>query len=162
MSAEGDYNLDNDAAGDLLSQISEDLFNRVIELLQDPNGHEYDGDLIGELFVRIEMIFALHAREMITHAPEQKELGVLIEPFVEKWQQYHRRAGHGVPTIRLQSMRETFASLLEVVREIHEDSGNFQLMEIDWNSPDLSPEHRMALELFEGIERRSDPPKEPG
>lgn len=161
MPAEGDYNLDNDAAGDLLSQISEDLFNRVIELLQNPNGHEYDGGLIGELFVRIEMIFALHAREMITQAPEQKELGLLIGPFVEKWQQYHRKAGHEVPSTRLQSMGETFASLLQVVREVHEDSRGFEPVEVDWTSPDLSQEHRMAFELFEGLERQSDPPKDP-
>lgn len=156
MSAEGDHNLDNDAAGDLLLQISEDLFTRVTDLLQDQIGHHYDDDQIGELFVRIEMIFALHAREMIAHAPKQEDIEILIDPFVERWQQYHREADHEPPAIRLQSMRETFAQLLEVIREVHDNSPGFGPVEIDWDSPDLPPEHRMVLDAFDRVAQRSN------
>ena len=155
MSAEGNNNLDNDAAADLLHSISEELYGSVIELLQHPHGHEYDDELISELFVRIEMIFALHDHAMIHAAPQQHEVGALIDPFMQRWQDFHIASGHEPPLARKRSMEDTFARLLAVVREVHQDSPNFEPVEIDWETDDLSPEHRMVKDLFEGVERRA-------
>ena len=78
MSCEGDANLNNDAAADFLADLSDALFERVKALMEDPHGHEYDDKLIAELFVRIEMILALHDRGMIRTAPEQGEIAPLL------------------------------------------------------------------------------------
>ena len=160
MGAWGPGNLENDGAQDELANVCERLFNELFEFLQHPRAHEYDGEVIDRLFVRIEMLFALHEREMIVHAPEQKDIGILIEPFVGSWQQYHREAGHEPPATRLQSIRETFARLLEVIREVHEDYPGLESVEINWDSSDLPPEHKMVLDLFDRVAQKADDPKE--
>src|SRR5690349_3904027 len=97
MGAEGDNNLDNDGAGDLLQKISSELSQRIVELLVHPRAHEYDDEEIAELFVRIEMAFALHERRMLPEAPDPQELRELIDPYVARWEAYHREAGHEPP-----------------------------------------------------------------
>ncbi len=159
MGAWGPGNLENDGAQDELANVCEGLFNELIALLQQPRAHEYDGGLINRLFVRIETLFALHEREMLLYAPEQKAVGILIDPFVERWQQYHREAGHEPPAARLLSIRETFSRLLEVIREVHEDSPGFEPVEIDWDSPDLPQEHKMVLDLFDRADQRANDPR---
>ena len=119
MGCEGDANLDNDAAADLLCDISDGLFSRVVELMNHPRGHEYDDEEISELFVRIEMIFALHERGMIYGAPDQNAISLLIDPFIARWKKYHLDAGHDVPAQRLVSMADTFARLVSLIREVH-------------------------------------------
>jgi len=60
----------------------------VIELLQHPRSHEYDDEPIDQLFVRIEMIFALHDRNMITASPPVEELDPLLQCYLERWERY--------------------------------------------------------------------------
>src|SRR5436305_2001512 len=114
MSAEGDNNLDNDGAGDLLHKISNELTERVLELLAHPRAHEYDDEEIAELFVRIEMIFTLHDRRMFSMAPDPQELQGLIDPYLERWEAYHRAAGHEPPATRRASLIATFHQLLRI------------------------------------------------
>lgn len=118
MGCEGDFNLDNDAAGDLLYEIGFELFDRVIELLQDPHGHEYDEEIISELFVRIEMIFALDEKDMISHGPDAGTVRELIGPYMEKWTKYHESAGHKMPSKRTETMSQTFDRLIGLLEEI--------------------------------------------
>jgi len=119
MGCEGDFNLDNDAAGDLLAEISDELFERVVELLQHPRGHEYDDEEIAELFVRIEMIFALHAQSMINSAPAPAELRSLISPYFKRWTDYHEAQGHSMPCKRSETMTQTFDRLVDIASEIY-------------------------------------------
>jgi hypothetical protein len=120
MGCEGDKNLDNDAAADFLADLSDELFQRVKVLMEHPHGHEYDDELIAELFVRIEMIFALHDRGMIRKAPEQGEIGRLIDPYITRWEAYHRSAGHEIPQERRGTIVKAFGQLLTVIREVHD------------------------------------------
>ena len=117
MGAEGDNNLDNDGAADLLFEISRGLTNRILELLVHPRAHEYDDAEIAELFVRIEMMFALHDRRMLSVAPEAQELRNLIESYIARWEAYHRKAGHEPPVARRTSMIATFEQLLCISME---------------------------------------------
>lgn len=114
MSAEGDHNLDNDGAADLLMSIADELSQRIVELLQHPRGHEYDDEEISELFVRIEVRFALHDRGILSSAPEPELLRALIDPYVARWEAYHRDAGHEPPTARKESMVATFQELYRI------------------------------------------------
>ena len=118
MGCEGDHNLDNDAAGDLLHHITNELFNRVITLLQHPRGHEYDDEEIGELFVRIEMIFAMYDRDMVSHAPDPKELSNLIPSYFKRWTEYHEAEGHDMPCKRSETMMQTFDKLIQISQEL--------------------------------------------
>ena len=131
MGAEGDTNLDNDSAGDLLSEISGGLTKRILELLVHPRAHEYDDEEIAELFVRIEMLFALHDRRMLSIAPEPHELRQLIEPYFARWEAYHRKAGHEPPAKRRASMIETFQQLLRTSMEMVQARGSFAPVERD-------------------------------
>jgi hypothetical protein len=114
MGTWGIGNLESDGAQDTLAGICDDLFSRVIELLQHPRAHEYDDEEIGELFVRIEMIFALSERGMVNSSPVPEELQVLFEPYLQRWTDYHRRAGHDLPVDRLEIMKKSFARLEEI------------------------------------------------
>jgi hypothetical protein len=120
MGAEGNNNLDNDGAWDHLLDISRELSNRILELLQHPRAHEYDDDEIAELFVRIEMLFALYDRQMLCLAPDPQELHKLIEPYLARWEAYHRKAGHEPPEARRKSMIATFQQLLRISMEMFE------------------------------------------
>ncbi|MBB5353469.1 hypothetical protein HNR46_003730 [Haloferula luteola] len=154
MGCEGDENLDNDAAADLLGDISDQLFARVAELMQHPRGHEYDNEEIAELFVRTGMIFALHERGMILSAPEQGELGRLVDPFIKRWEEYHHSSGHGTPQKRLESMRLTFRRLGEVLREVH--TRDVSLVQLDPGEIASNPQVREDLNIFARWDNPSD------
>ena len=147
MGAWGNGNLENDGAQDLLCEISDELFSRVQELLQHPAGHEYDGLEYDELFVRIEMILALHDRGMIATSIEQKDLGTLFEPYLQRWDEY---CGDDPPLERRDVMESTFNQLISVVREVHDH--DVELVEVPFDPED--EKHRMVQELFERVERR--------
>ena len=100
MSAEGDHNLDNDTAGDLICVASKALFERILMLMRHPNGHEYDDQEIGELFFLIEVAFALHGRHLIGPCAAMVGIRKEMSPFVERWKGYHRKAGHEPPPPR--------------------------------------------------------------
>ena len=114
MGTWGNGNLESDGSQDTLANLCDELFARVMELLQHPRGHEYDDEEIDELFVRIEMIFALHERKMITSAPPPEVLGSLFAPYLAKWAAYHRSAGHDPPLARRKVIEESFQSLLGI------------------------------------------------
>lgn len=118
MSAEGDDNLDNDAAGELISVTSELLWNRVLMLMKHPNGHEYDDQEIGELFFTIEMIFALMQNRMLEGVPSSANVLKEISPFIARWKEYHILAGHEPPQLRLRTMTETFERLSNIIQEL--------------------------------------------
>ena len=116
MGTWGSGNLESDGSQDTLANICDELFTRVIELLQHPRGHEYDDEEIDELFVRIEMIFALYERKMITSAPNPDELNSLFVPYLERWAAYYKSAGHDPPADRREVIEETFQTLLAIAR----------------------------------------------
>jgi len=136
MSCEGNENLDNDVAADYLADLSDELFERVKALMEDPHGHEYDDELIAELFIKIEMILALHDRGMIRKAPEQGEIGRLITPYIARWEAYHRAAGHEPPQERRDSISKAFVQLQTVIREIHCQEFEFVPIATDASSAD--------------------------
>lgn len=115
MGTWGDGNLENDGAQDTLYDICQELFRRVIELLQHPRAHEYDDEEIGELFVRIEVIFALQDRRMITYTPKREELEPLFAPYLQRWANYIRVAGKAEPPEeRKKVIEESFTRLLDI------------------------------------------------
>ena len=154
MGCECDENLDNDAAADFLADLSDELFKRVRALMEDPHGHEYDDELIAELFVRIEMILALHDRSMIRTAREQGEIGRLIDPYIARWVAYHRAAGHEPPHGRRESMSQTFVQLQTVIREVH--SHEFEFVPIPDDVSSVDPQIRADLDIFA---RWDNPPR---
>jgi hypothetical protein len=117
MGTWGNNNLESDGAQDALAGICDDLFARVIELLRHPRAHEYDEEEIDELFVKIEMLFALSDREMVNRSPDPKELKPLFEPYLQRWADYHRKAGHSLPVERHQIMKDSFQRLLKIAKE---------------------------------------------
>ncbi|WP_042724536.1 hypothetical protein [Chthoniobacter flavus] len=158
MGAEGDDNLDNDGAGDLLAEISTALTQRILKLLVHPRAHEYDDEEIAELFVRIEMLFALHDRRMLSIAPEPEELRKLVDPYLARWEAYHRAAGHEPPGKRKASMIGTFQQLLRVSIEVIQERGSFVPVERDPQAmSDMEREHHeRMMRVFDAVERRSD------
>lgn len=122
MGAWGHGNLDNDGAQDELAEICDGLFARVIELLKHPRVHEFDDLEICELFVKIEMIFALSEHGMVNSSPEKSELKPLLTPFLQRWAEYYHKAGHNPPSKRLHVMNESFNRLLEIASKHSEGS----------------------------------------
>lgn len=117
MGTWGDGNLENDGTQDTLAEICDALFARVIELLQHPRAHEYDDEEIDELFVRIEMIFALHGRGMINSAPAPEILEPLFPPYLAKWSAYWTTAARQEPPEgRRRIIERSFEELLEITR----------------------------------------------
>ncbi len=117
MGAWGYGNLESDGAQDTLANICEELFARVMALLQHPRAHEYDDEEIDELFVRIEMIFALHARGMITSGPNPELLEPLFAPYLARYAEYNAKSGsHGPPEERIRVIEETFRQLLQIAK----------------------------------------------
>ncbi|MCW1916242.1 DUF4259 domain-containing protein [Luteolibacter sp. GHJ8] len=116
MGAWGDGNLESDGALDALADICDELFGRVMELLQHPRAHEYDDEEIDELFVRIEMIFALSEKGMVKSAPAPEELEVLFDPYLQRWAEYQRESGDEFPHGREKVIRASFQRLMEIAR----------------------------------------------
>lgn len=116
MGTWGNGNLESDGAQDALAAICDDLFARVIELLQHPRAHEYDDEEIDELFVKIEMIFALSDREMVNSSPDTKELKPLFDPYLKRWADYHRKSGHEPPVERHRVIVDSFQRLLKIAK----------------------------------------------
>src|SRR4051812_31800083 len=117
MGAWGNGNLESDGAQDTLANVCDELFARVIELLQHPRGHEYDDEEIDELFVRIEMIFALHGRGMVTSGPRPELLKTLFAPYLARFAEYNSRPGtYGPPQERTRVIEETFQQLLDIAQ----------------------------------------------
>lgn len=88
MGAWGSGNLESDGAQDALADLCESLFLKVIQLLKHPRVHEYDDEPIDELFVNIEVIFALKDRGMISMSPPLDEVEPLLTNFLLKWDEY--------------------------------------------------------------------------
>ena len=117
MSAEGDENLDNDAAQDMLLEISKHLYARILFLLRHPRGHEYDDQEIGELFVAIEVLFALNKSGLIKYGTDPTELKAATSEYLPRWEAYHRHAGHEPPEARKESIEVTFKHLNEIAED---------------------------------------------
>jgi hypothetical protein len=147
MGAWGHGNLESDGALDVRGEISDELFGRVIHLLNDPRAAEYDEAGHYELFVRIEMIIALHAGGLISTSIQQAELGVLFEAYLRRWEDY---SGENPPSERRQIIEDTFARLQGVVRELHDHATHFVEVEVD----PTDERHRMVLDIFDRAEKR--------
>lgn len=146
MGAWGHGNLENDGAQDFLSQISNELFTRVHELLKHPNGHEYDGKEIDELFVRIEMILALHKRGLITSSGDRGELHSLFEPYMRRWEAYYKGKA---PAKRRKVMERTFRRLSKVVHKLHNAHGRFVEVPFDPNDENT----KIMMKIFDSVDR---------
>jgi hypothetical protein len=158
MGAEGDNNLDNDGAKDLLSEVSSELTQRILALLVHPRAYEYDDEEICELFVRIEMLFAFHDRRMLLTAPGPEELRKLVGPYMARWEAYHRAAGHEPPAARRASMRATFQELLRVSLEVAQARESCAFVEVDPESVSDSERelHAKMVRVFDHVERASN------
>ena len=111
MGTWGPGNFDNDGAQDYLAVHSLGLFERVIELLQHPRGHEYDDEEIDELFVTIEVIIALNEKGMITACPDPEIFQKLFGPYLQRWADYHVSAGGEPWPERRKVIEDSFAKL---------------------------------------------------
>lgn len=114
MGAWGYGNIENDTAQDMLAKMCDDYFRRISDILGSKQGHEYDEYEHDELFVLSEMLFAMNERGMVNSSPEPDELRPLFAPFMERWADYHRRAGNEPPEKRRVVMEETFRRLLQI------------------------------------------------
>ena len=117
MGTWGTGNLENDGAQDELANVCERLFKEVIELIQHPRAHEYDDQEIDHLFVRIEMIFALHSRNMLSGTGILESIEPHFDPYVERWNRYQRDAGGGEWPERRAVIEETFDKLRAIAAE---------------------------------------------
>jgi hypothetical protein len=123
MGTWGNGNLESDGALDTLADICDELFARVIELLQHPRSHEYDDEEIDELFVKMEMIFALSDRQMVNSAPDPKKFQHLFEPWLQRWADYNSKNGNEPPVGRADVIRDSFNGLLRIARTFRETVG---------------------------------------
>jgi len=114
MGTWGNSNLECDGVQDALAGICDDLFARVIELLQHPKSHQYDDEEIDELFAKIEMIFALGDRGMINSSPNPKKFQHLFEPWLQRWTDYNRDSDSEYLTERAKVIRDSFNRLLKI------------------------------------------------
>lgn len=152
MGAEGDTNLDNDGAGDVLHCLSRNLFARIETLLNHPHGHEYDDGYISELFALIEVVFALQEKDLLNYSPRTEEFLSLFGPFQERWAGYHRAAGHEAPEERSKTIKETFERLEAICRDRIQDLG-FE------DKPELPGSHQGTEErlgLYDQIKKMFD------
>ena len=146
MGAWGHGNLENDGAMDFVSEFSEELFNRVFELLKHPNGHEYDNGEIDELFVRIEMILALHKKGLISASRDRGELHTLFDPYLARWEAYYQG---NAPAKRRRVMERTFRRLSKVVKKLHNSYGGFVEVPFDPNDE----KNKMIMNIFDSVDR---------
>jgi hypothetical protein len=114
MGTWGNGNLECDGVQDALAGICDDLFARVIELLQHPRSHQYDDEEIDELFAKIEMIFALGDRGMINSSPNPKKFQHLLEPWLQRWTDYNRESGSEPLVERAKVIRSSFNRMLKI------------------------------------------------
>jgi hypothetical protein len=117
MGTWGPGNFDNDGARDYLAAHSLRLFDRVIELLQHPRGHEYDDEEIDELFVTIEVIIALDGKGMITACPDPDVLQKLFGPYLQRWADYQVSAAGELWPERRNVIEESFAKLHSIASD---------------------------------------------
>ena len=122
MGAWGPGNLENDGAQDELVDVCERLFNELIELLQDPCSHQYDEVEIDRLFVRIEMIFALHQGGILSFAPSLEVLDPHLEPYIERWNEYQQDEGNGEWPERRAVIEATFDKLRAIASGAPKDA----------------------------------------
>ena len=127
MGAWGPGNLENEGAQDELTNICERLFNEIIEFLKHPRAHEYDDEIIDQLFVRVEIVFALSDRCMLTIAPPIELLEPLLDPYIERWNAYHRDEGHGEWPERRKVIEATFDKLRAIASGAPEDGLSHRL-----------------------------------
>ena len=154
MSAEGDHNLDNDTADDLICVASKALFDRVLMLMRHPNGHEYDDQEIGELFFLIEVAFALHDKHLIGPSDAMLEIQEEVPSFVERWEGYHRKAGYEPPETRKNSMVETFDRLDALIREFDlQESADADMSAGDVDSSELD----LLSKIFDYSDSQGNP-----
>lgn len=114
MGAWGTGNIENDTAQDMLADMCDDYFRRIVDTLRSEHGHEYDEQEHDELFVLIEVLLAMDGRGMVNSSPEPDELRALFGPFTDRWAAYHRRAGHEPSANRQKVMEDTFRKLTEL------------------------------------------------
>jgi len=122
MGAWGYGNIENDTAQDLLAEISDGYFHRIVEILSSKCGHEFDDYGHDELFVLSEVLIAMNERGMVNSSPEPDVLRALFGPFTERWAAYHQKNGHTEPSERRKVMEETFCKLLEMAEGAHQGS----------------------------------------
>lgn len=106
----GIENLECDGAQDALANYCDDLFSKIVELLKHPRVHEYDDEPIDELFVNLEVVFALDDRGMISTSPSADEVEPLLSAFLQKWEEYS-----GPSSERRQIIEGTSQRLLSII-----------------------------------------------
>lgn len=152
MGTWGTGNLENDGAQDELANICDQLFNKLIALLQHPQAHQYEDEEIDQLFVLIEMIFALHDRNMITVSPPLERLDPLLRAYLERWDRYCREVGNGSWPERQAVIEATFDKLRLIVDGSAEDGLSHRLELIAGKMS--KPEEDHVLRKFRSTKRR--------
>ena len=122
MGSWGPGNLESDGAQDALTDICDQLFERIIELLNHPRSHEYDDEEIHELLVRIEMVFALSERDMINSTPDPKELKPLLKSYHKRWSDYFKSNGDHPPSDQSKLLKDSFKRLMDIAKGKSEGS----------------------------------------
>ena len=93
MGSWGPGNLEGDGPQDTLADYCNELFQRVIDLLQHPRGHEYDDEEIDQLFVTIEIIFAMSERGLVNSSPPSAQLRALFPNYISRFCAYMEEGG---------------------------------------------------------------------
>ena len=145
MSSQGDENLDNDTAQDLIHTVSPRLWQQAYDLMTHPHGHEYDDYEIGALFYTIEVILALSDKGLISGADVIYKIRDEIDPYLARWQAYEMENYGEVPEAREKSMRETFDQLRDLIKRF-EEAPRWVRAEID---PDnMSETDKIMMDIF--------------
>ena len=114
MGAWGKGNLENDGAQDALAKICDELYDRLVELLKHPRSHDYLEEEYDELFVRIEMVFALSDRGMISSAPNPIELESLAGSYMKRWLEDQNGAMDDFWSQRKKEVDESLSRLIKI------------------------------------------------
>ncbi len=116
MGAWGSGNLENDAAQDLLADFCDKHFDLIVTTLQNGHGHEFDDLDHYEVMLSVEILLILGERGMVNSSPDPDTLRSLIPPLIQRWEDYHRKAGHEPPPARRQVIAESFERLVALAK----------------------------------------------
>jgi len=100
MGTWGTGNLQSDGALDVLAKVSDDLSKRVVALLSSPLAAEYDECAYADLFVQLEVFFALDRCHLLNVYPESEELSTLRDLYLKRFDAYMKKAGGDWPERR--------------------------------------------------------------
>ncbi len=117
MGTWGHGNLESDGALGALEEECRVYFDRIRKLLSHENGHECDDVWHDELFVLLEIVFALHDRNLLRVPIIEDDLGAVCEDYIKRWSAYWLTYAKEPSEEREGVIRESFRALINLVEE---------------------------------------------